>query len=133
MVTVLVVILLAAIGCGTGVLAGLLGVGGGVAMVPLLTLGFGLSQQAAEATSLFVILPTSLVATVVLARRRIGHFRLGLTVGVLGAVGSGLGSYLALHLPARTLRYIFAAFMVFVALRLLGDVFRPRPTASVPD
>lgn len=131
MTTALIALLLAAIGCGTGVLAGLLGVGGGVAMVPLLTLGFGLSQQAAEATSLFVILPTSLVATAVLARRRIGHFRLGLAVGVFGAAGSGLGSYLALHLPARTLRYIFAAFMIFVAVRLLGDVVRTRaPSVS---
>jgi uncharacterized membrane protein YfcA len=132
MATVLVALLLVAIGCGTGVLAGLLGVGGGVAMVPLLTLGFGLSQQAAEATSLFVILPTSLVATVVLARRRVGRLRVGLTVGVLGAAGSGLGSYLALLLPARTLRYIFAAFMIFVAVRLLGDVYRLRGE-PVPD
>lgn len=117
-------IALAAFGLGTGAAAGLLGVGGGILMVPFLTLAVGLSQHAAEATSLVVVLPTAIVASVALRRRGVGDLGLALRFGLVGALGGAAGALLALALPAATLRVVFAAFLTVVGLRLVHDGFR---------
>jgi len=117
-------IALAAFGLGTGAAAGLLGVGGGILMVPFLTLAVGLSQHAAEATSLVVVLPTAIVASVALRRRGVGDLGDALRFGLVGARGGGAGALLALALPAATLRVVFAAFLTVVGLRLVHDGVR---------
>jgi uncharacterized protein len=115
---------LAAFGLFTGVAAGLLGVGGGILMVPFLTLAIGLSQHTAEATSLVVVLPTAVVASLELRRRGVGDLATALRFGTLGAVGAVGGALLALTLPASTLRIVFAIFLGLVGLRLVGDGVR---------
>ena len=115
---------LAAFGLFVGAAAGLLGVGGGILMVPFLTLAVGLSQHAAEATSLVVVLPTALVASLELRRRGIGELATALRFGVVGAAGAVGGALLALTLPASTLRVVFAVFLGLVGLRLVGDGVR---------
>ncbi|HEY6963289.1 MAG TPA: TSUP family transporter [Gaiellaceae bacterium] len=112
---------LAAFGVVTGAAAGLLGVGGGTLMVPFLTLAVGMSQHAAEATSLLVVLPTAIVASIVLRRRGVGDLGVALRFGTLGAVGGILGALLALALPAHVLRIVFAVFLALVAVRLIRD------------
>ena len=116
-----VFVVLAAFGLGTGAAAGLLGVGGGALMVPFLTLAIGLSQHAAEATSLVVVLPTAVVASLALRRRGVGDLGTALRFGVVGALGGVGGALLALALPASTLRLVFAAFLGLVGLRLVRD------------
>ena len=113
-------------GVGVGVASGLLGVGGGTLVVPFLTLAAGLSQHAAEATSLLVILPTALVGSLVLRRQGVGDLGLALRFGAVGAIGSVLGALLALALPGATLRLIFAVFVGLVGLRLARDGVRAR-------
>ena len=115
---------LAAFGVGTGAASGLLGVGGGTLMVPFLTLAVGLSQHAAEATSLVVILPTALAGSLALRRRGVGDLGLALRFGVLGALGAAGGALLALGLPATTLRVVLAVFLAIVGLRLVRDAVR---------
>ena len=115
---------LAAFGVGTGVAAGLLGVGGGTLMVPFLTLALGLTQHSAEATSLVVVLPTAIVASLELRRRGIGDLGTALRFGVVGAFGGVAGALLALALPAATLRIVFAVFLGLVGLRLVRDGVR---------
>jgi uncharacterized membrane protein YfcA len=112
---------LAAFGVLTGAAAGLLGVGGGTLMVPFLTLAAGLSQHEAEATSLLVVLPTSIVASIVLRRRGVGDLGVALKLGTLGAAGSVVGALAALALPGTTLRYIFGGFLLLVSVRLVRD------------
>ena len=118
-----VVLYVSLVGFGflTGGAAGLLGVGGGIMMVPFLTLVTGLSQQAAEATSLLVVLPTAVVATAVLHRKGVGDVWLALRFGALGAVGGVLGALVALSLPGDVLRIVFACFLAAVAVRLVRD------------
>ena len=116
-----VLLALAAFGLGTGAAAGLLGVGGGALMVPFLTLAIGLSQHAAEATSLVVVLPTAVVASLALRRRGVGDLGVALRFGVVGALGGVGGALLALALPASTLRLVFAAFLALVGVRLVRD------------
>jgi uncharacterized protein len=115
---------LVAFGVVVGIASGLLGVGGGTVIVPFLTLAVGLSQHAAEATSLLVILPTAIAGSLALRRRGVGNLGLALRFGVVGAVGSVLGALLALALPASTLRLVFAVFVGVVGLRLARDGVR---------
>ena len=115
------VLALVAFGVVTGAASGLLGVGGGTLMVPFLTLAAGMSQHAAEATSLLVVLPTAIVGSLVLRRRGIGDLGLALRFGALGAVGGILGALLALALPGHVLRILFACFLLLVSVRLVRD------------
>jgi uncharacterized membrane protein YfcA len=112
---------LVAFGFLAGATAGLLGIGGGVMIIPFLTLAAGASQHQAEATSLLVILPTAIVATIALRRKGIGDAALALRFGALGAAGGVVGAIAALALPAHVLRLVFAVFLAAVAVRLLRD------------
>jgi uncharacterized protein len=108
-------------GATAGVLAGLLGVGGGILLVPFLVLAVGMTQHEAEATSLLVILPTALAASVTLRRRDIGDLPVALAVGTVGALGAVAGVLLALALDADVLRLVFAALLALVGARLIRD------------
>ena len=115
----LTLILLA--GVGIGALSGLVGVGGGVVMVPLMVLGMGLSTKRAASTSLAVILFTGIVASV-------GYIATGfsdlisLPPLVVGSIaGAWLGVRLREWLPEGTIRVGFACLMVVIALRTLGE------------
>lgn len=121
MSTFALVALLVAVGASTGVLAGVLGVGGGVLLVPFLVLAIGMSQHEAEATSLLVILPTAVAASVTLHRRDVGDLPVGLALGAVGALGGTAGALLALSLPADTLRLAFAVLVALVGIRLVHD------------
>jgi uncharacterized membrane protein YfcA len=113
--------LLVAVGALTGMLAGLLGVGGGILLVPFLVLAVGLTQHEAEATSLLVILPTALAASVALRRRDVGDLPVALALGTVGALGAVAGALLALSLPAGVLRLVFAVLLTVAGLRLIRD------------
>jgi uncharacterized membrane protein YfcA len=108
-----------AIGLAAGVIAGLLGVGGGVLFVPGLVLFVGLSQDHAEATSLLAIVPVALVGTY--RHDRYGNVRRGdaLRLGLFSVVGAAGGVALANALSGAVLRYAFAALMVIVAAQLV--------------
>ena len=112
-------ILAAVLGAAAGVLSGLLGVGGGVLFVPALTLALSLSQVKAEATSLLAIIPVALVGA--FRQHRYGNVSWsdGAVLGVLSAVGVAGGVALANALPQRTLRFLFAGWMLFVAAHFL--------------
>jgi uncharacterized membrane protein YfcA len=118
---------LVSFGVVVGVASGLLGVGGGTLVVPFLILAMGLSQHAAEATSLLVVLPTAVAGSLALSRRGVGDLKLALRFGVVGAFGSVLGALLALALPAATLRIVFAVFVGLVGVRLARDGLRREP------
>lgn len=83
-----------------GVLSGLLGIGGGVVMVPLFRLVFGLDPIAATATSLFAIIPTSLSGMTKHARNKTCVIRVGVICGLAGAVLSPIGVLAAAASPA---------------------------------
>ncbi len=109
-------------GVGIGALSGLVGVGGGVVMVPLMVLGMGLTTKQASSTSLAVILFTGVVASVGYTVAGFADF-LSLAPLVVGSVvGAWLGVRVREWLPERALRTGFAVFMVLVALRTLGEV-----------
>jgi uncharacterized protein len=112
---------LVAVGALAGTLAGVLGVGGGILLVPFLVLAVGLTQHEAEATSLLVILPTAVAASLALRRRDVGDLPVALALGTVGAIGAVAGALLALALPADALRLVFAVLLAIAGLRLVHD------------
>jgi uncharacterized membrane protein YfcA len=121
---------LAGFGISAGLASGLLGVGGGTLMVPFLTLAAGLPQQAAEATSLLVVLPTAIAGSLALRRRGVGDLAVALRFGLAGSLGGVLGALLALALPGSALRLVFAAFVGVVGLRLARDGLTGKTSAG---
>jgi uncharacterized protein len=108
-----------AIGVAGGVIAGLLGVGGGVVFVPGLVLVLGLSQHHAEATSLLAIIPVALVGTY--RQDRYGNVRRrdAALLGGLSLLGAVAGVVSANALSAPVLRDGFAVLMILVAMQLV--------------
>jgi uncharacterized protein len=107
------------IGLAAGILAGLLGVGGGVLFVPGLVFFLGLNQHQAEATSLLAIVPVAILGTY--RQDRYGNVRRSdaLLLGLLSLAGAGAGVALANALSGAFLRDAFAALMVLVAAQLV--------------
>jgi uncharacterized membrane protein YfcA len=101
-----------------GTLAGLFGVGGGIVFVPALTLGLGLSQLTAEATSLAAIVPVVAVGSYRQHGSRLVDWRSAGTIGVCSLVGVLAGAEIALRLPESALRRAFAAFLVLSAIQM---------------
>jgi uncharacterized membrane protein YfcA len=108
-----------AIGLAAGVVAGLLGVGGGVLFVPGLVIFLGLGQHQAEATSLLAIVPVAIVGTY--RQDRYGNVRRSdaLLLGFLSIVGAAAGVALSNALSGAFLRDAFATLMVLVAAQLV--------------
>jgi uncharacterized membrane protein YfcA len=111
--------LLVLLGVVAGVLAGLLGVGGGIVMVPGLVLLVSLSQAVAKGTSLVVIIPTALVGTVSNLRQGYVDVPAASVVGVVGAIFSFLASLLSLRLDPVVSAILFGILLVVMAIRLL--------------
>ena len=110
-----------ALGFAAGVVAGLLGVGGGVLFVPGLTFFLGLSHLEAEATSLLAIVPVALAGAY--RQHGYGNVRVkeGAMLGVLALAGAVVGVVIANAVPERALEVGFAGLMVVVAVQLVRD------------
>jgi uncharacterized protein len=107
-----------------GTLSGLVGVGGGVVMVPLMVLGMGLTTKGAVSTSLAVVMFTGIVgaAGYVATGFRDPQQLLSLPPLIVGSViGAPLGVRTRDWLPENIVRLGFGVFMVIVALRLFGE------------
>ena len=108
------------LGLAAGGLVGLMGVGGGVIVVPMLVHLFGFGQHLAQGTSLFLLLPPIGLGAM---REYWKKGDVDLTVGIMCAFGALLGGYggsiVALLLAARHLKALFGVFLMLAALLLL--------------
>lgn len=112
----------AALGIGliSGTYAGLLGVGGGIVMVPGMVLLLAVPQHVAEGTSLLVIIPTAVSAVAAYGRRGLVDLRVSAWLAAGGVGGAVAGALVALNaVPEEgTLRRIFGVFLLLAAARL---------------
>jgi uncharacterized membrane protein YfcA len=110
---------LLAIGVAAGFLGALFGVGGGIVIVPALTLLCGFAARRAAATSLAAVLVTALAGSITYAVR--GHVDVGAAalVGLPAVVGVVAGTALQQRIPVQHLSYAFALLVAAVGLRLL--------------
>ncbi len=106
-------------GAATGFLAGMMGVGGGIVMIPPMVLLAGMSQHLAQGTSLLAMVPVSISGA--LTHYRLGNVQTNLVYGLV--VGAGVGSYLggtaANLLPEFYLKLIFSAVLIWLALKYI--------------
>lgn len=117
-------IVLVLVGVGIGVLSGLLGIGGGTIMVPVLRLGYGLDAFMATATSLFAIIPISLAGAITHIRARSCFPKLGLLLGIAGAITSSAGVYLGSISPSWLIMLAAAIIIVYSAFTMLRKALR---------
>jgi len=115
------ILILIVIGLAAGTLSGLVGVGGGIIIVPALVFFLGFSQQAAQGTSLgLLLLPAGILA--VLNYYKQGFIDLKV-VGIMCAafvLGGWLGSKLALSLSQEVVKKIFAVVLFYTAFKMMG-------------
>lgn len=118
--------LLVLLGLLTGVLAGLVGVGGGIIVVPALTVFFGISDLVAKGTSLLMILPTSASGTVSNLRRRNVDLAAAAVIGGVAALTSFAGVAVARLTPPHLASILFGAFVVLLIARMVWHAIRAR-------
>ena len=115
-------------GMFVGVMSGLLGVGGGTIMVPIFRLAFGMSPLASTATSLFAIIPTSISGVVAHTRAKTCVPKLGLALGVGGAVMSPLGVWLSSVSPGWLVICVAAIVIGFSAVKMFKKAAKCAPS-----
>jgi len=120
-------------GLAIGVISGLTGVGGGVLVVPLLALGFGIGQRVAQGTSLIAILPTAAIGALTHQRSGNVDLRAASWMAAGGVPAALLGSALALWLPARALGGLFGVFLLVAATRMWPTREQARRTSAPTD
>jgi hypothetical protein len=125
-ITVLSGIALVVVGLFTGVLSGLIGVGGGVVVVPVLILLFGASDLVAKGTSLLFMIPAAISGTVGNLRRHNVDLVAAACVGVAACTTTALGAWLATLITPLAGNILFAAFMVFIGTQMAIKAIRGR-------
>lgn len=123
-------VLLAMLGVGAGWLGALVGIGGGIIIVPALVLGFGVDFRVAVATSLIAVIATSTTAGSVYVGQGLTNMRLGMTLEIATTVGGVTGGLAATVLPVGVLASVFAAVTLVTSLLMLRGARRP-PERSV--
>jgi uncharacterized membrane protein YfcA len=108
----------AALGVLAGILSGLFGVGGGIVFVPALTLGVGLGQLEAEATSLAAMVPVVLLGSWQQNRRGLVEWGAAIPIGVTSIGGVLAGAAVAEALPEELLGRLFGVLLLVMAFRM---------------
>jgi uncharacterized protein len=113
-------LILIGIGIVTGAMAGMLGIGGAIIMIPALVFFLGFSQQMAQGTSLAVMLPPiGIIAAYNYYKAGQVNIKYALILAGCFLIGSYFGSKLALNLPQATLKKIFGVLLLLVAAKML--------------
>ncbi|MEN9372087.1 MAG: hypothetical protein RLZZ390_23 [Bacteroidota bacterium] len=119
-ITMEIFIYLLLIGLAAGFMGGLVGIGGGVIIVPALVMILGMSQHQAQGTSLMMILfPVGILGVLNYYKQGYVDFRYAGLLALGFFVGSYLGSKYSLSLPQLTVKRIFAIVMMLLALKIL--------------
>lgn len=120
-------ILLVVLGVITGILSGLIGVGGGIIVVPALMVLFGTSDLVAKGTSLLMMIPTAVSGTIGNLRRRNVDLVAAAVVGVAACTTTALGAWAATLIDPFVSNVLFAAYLVIIAVQMGLRAWRGRP------
>ena len=113
-------LILALTGVGAGFLSGMVGVGGGVVMVPVMVFALGMTQKTAQGTSLAVMLIPISIGVAAYNYYKSGEMNITYALIIAGffAIGGFVGSKLSLSIDQHWVKKIFAVFMVIVAIKM---------------
>jgi hypothetical protein len=112
------------VGFGLGVLSGMLGIGGGVAFMPVLLYGYGLSVRNAAGTGILLMLVTVTVGTIMQGVQGFVSLPLAMSILVGSSIGSQLGALTTHRLPNRVLRLAFAGLVSLTVVMIVWDLVR---------
>ncbi|PZU44791.1 MAG: sulfite exporter TauE/SafE family protein [Microbacterium sp.] len=118
---------LVVLGVVTGILAGLLGIGGGVVVVPALMLLFGTSDLIAKGTSLLMMIPTAISGTVGNIKRRNVDLAAAIIIGVAACTTTALGAWIATLVSPLVANILFAVYLAYIAFQMAMKAVRSRP------
>jgi uncharacterized membrane protein YfcA len=110
---------LGVIGLITGLINGLIGIGGGTILIPVMVFLLGQKQHIAHGTSLAIILPTTIVSAFIYQSNNHLDLALALKVAIGGMLGGYIGAKVMLKIPALRLKQIFGIFMIVAGTRML--------------
>jgi uncharacterized protein len=114
------IVILIVIGIITGIMAGMLGIGGAIIMIPALVYFLGVSQHAAQGTSLAVMLPPiGIIAAYNYYKAGEVNIKFAIILAVFFLVGSYFGSKMAVTMPQALLKKIFGILLLLVAAKML--------------
>lgn len=130
--TVWIALLLIVVGLLTGTLAGLLGIGGGVIMVPAMVVLLGMAPVVAKGTSVAVIVPTAIMGTIRNRKKANVDIRVAAVVGGFGVASAIVGGTIADRLSDQVANIMFAALLIFVAITQLLSL-RSKPPTKQPE
>lgn len=117
---------LIALGVLMGVIAGLLGVGGGIVAVPVLIAVFGIGDLLAKGTSLLALIPGAIAGSIPNVRAGLVQWRDAVTIGIAAAAMSLVGVWLAFLIPAAVSGWLFAALLLGVIVQMALRRVKPR-------
>ena len=126
--TIPTVVGLIAVGLFMGFVAGLLGVGGGLLAMPMLVLGFGVSDLTAKALSLIAMAPAAITGTIGSARAGAVNWRAGISLGIPMSVASIFGVWLATVTPVEWANPLLSALLIYAVIQLAVRTIRSMRT-----
>ena len=113
-------LILIIIGLAAGFLGGMVGLGGGIILIPALVLFLSMDQRTAQGTTVAVMLPPiGLFAAFNYYRAGYVNIKYALVIAFVFMVGGYLGSKVALNVPVQILKKIFALLLVIIAARMI--------------
>ena len=106
-------------GFGVGIFSGLLGIAGGAFLVPIMTGYCALDHRSAQATSLFIVVPTSIAGFAVYAAHGNIDFQVAGYIIAGSMIGSYFGAKLMHRMPEKYLRRLFSIMLLFIGLKMV--------------
>ncbi|NLY78118.1 MAG: sulfite exporter TauE/SafE family protein [Tissierellia bacterium] len=107
------------IGFITGLINGLFGSGGGILVVPALTFILHFQDYKAHATAIAIILPLTIISTIVYLKNNIIRFDIAIIVGIGAMIGSFIGAKFLKKVPVTILRKVFGGLIIYTAVRMI--------------
>lgn len=100
-------------GLVSGIISGM-GIGGGIILIPVLTIFLGFNQKIAQGITLLYFIPTAIFALIVHIKSKTIDFKIAIKVACTGVFSAGIGAYCIKFLPTPILSKIFAVFLLVV-------------------
>jgi hypothetical protein len=108
------------LGVAAGLLSSMVGIGGGIIIVPMLVLFFGFSQHSAQGTTLAMLsFPVSLVAAFTYWKKGMVDWKIAMILCIGFVIGGYFGSKVAVEIPANSIKKFFAIIMIVIAVKFL--------------
>ena len=107
------------IGLIMGLLSGMLGIGGGVVLIPMLVFFLAVPQHLAQGVSLLVIIPTSIAGLVAMRRNNLLDLRLSAWIAAASIAGTLITSNLVQYIPGDALRKVFSIFVIYAGVKMI--------------